>query len=249
MAPQVWHKAIESARGIYSDFQEFLAPSVCLCCGRDRDFEDRFLCPGCIETLKSQNMGVGPVCPFCGQSTADNPCVSCHPPAELNLYYWGVYENELQECILQFKFHGARELGASLIELAYGLLVNRISQVRPDLIVPVPLHRKRRKQRRYNQSELLGEKLSVLMGIEFSANCLIRSHSTYQQAKLAEELRWRNVKDAFAVAPASEGEIIGKRILLVDDIVTTGATIYEASKALLSGGAARVDIFSLAYAV
>jgi predicted amidophosphoribosyltransferase len=84
--------------------------------------------------------------------------------------------------------------------------------------------------------------------VEHSPAYLSRSKPTHQQAKLHESQRWSNVRDAFNVPDGRAKEICGKRILLVDDIVTTGATIYEASKPLLAAGAVCVDIFSLAYA-
>jgi ComF family protein len=249
MSIRAWHRAFETAKGFYSDFQEFLAPASCLCCGRDRDFEDTLLCPDCIKSLNDKNIGIGPVCPFCGNAKTGSACVSCNAPADLNLYYWGVYENELQKCILQFKFHGARELGIRLAEMAQNAMTEKQSPIAFDLIVPVPLHGRRQRQRQYNQSELLAARLAELLGLECCSECLRRTRSTFQQAKLAEDKRWENVRDVFTVQSVHETKIADKHILLVDDIVTTGATVYEASKALKSAGAAKVDIFSLAYAI
>ncbi|OGC89957.1 MAG: hypothetical protein A2W25_12350 [candidate division Zixibacteria bacterium RBG_16_53_22] len=255
MLAQAWHKTLRGALGLYLDFQEFLAPWSCLCCGRERDSaddgqsvsDDKLLCENCIESLNNKNVGFGPVCPFCGNPNGGGPCVTCHPPAHLHLYYWGNYENELQECILQFKFHGARELGIRLMEMAHGPMLRRLTRLENQLIVPVPLHKRRQRQRQYNQSELLARRLAELCGMEFCPNGLKRTRATFQQARLAEDMRWNNVRDAFAVPPPLVPGIAGRHILLVDDIVTTGATVYEASEALLSVGAARVEIFSLAY--
>jgi ComF family protein len=246
---QAWHKAFRGALSLYSDFQEFLAPSLCLCCGRDRDFEDKLLCPDCIDSLNRKNVGYGPICPFCGNPNAEGPCISCRPPADLRLYYWGAYENELQECILQFKFHGARELGIRMIEMAHGPMADQLPKMENQIIVPVPLHKRRQRLRQYNQSELLAGRLAELRGAEFRPESLRRARATFQQAKLAEDMRWNNVRDAFVVPPELKAKIAGRHILLVDDIVTTGATVYEASKALYYHGALRVGIFSLAYTV
>jgi ComF family protein len=249
VSARAWHSVRAACRGLYDDFQEFLAPSSCLCCGRSRDFDDKLLCPGCAAALLKINPGFGPACPFCGKMISSSACVSCHPPADLRMYYWGPYENELKECITQFKFHRARELGLRLTEMAHDSVGPLMLQVHYDIIVPVPLHRGRQRRRTYNQSELLAARLSELAGIESQPNLLVRARRTFQQAKLPEDQRWHNVRGAFSVPPKNE-TILGKKlILLVDDIVTTGATVYEASKPLLAAGAARVDIFSLAYAL
>ena len=249
MLTQAWHKTHAAFRGLYDDFQQFLAPSSCLCCGRARDFEDRLLCPACIQALQTMNPGVGPACPFCGNLLTDPQCHSCAAPGALRLYYWGVYDCELKECILQFKFHGARELGPRLVQLSCESPLKCFPLDKYDLVMPVPLHRRRRRQRQFNQSELLAAELSKFWQTNFSAEYLVRAKSTFQQAKLPENERWSNVKDAFLVPAKFETRIAGKNILLVDDIVTTGATVYEASRPLLAAGAAGVDIFSLARAL
>jgi competence protein ComFC len=235
------------AVSLYDDFKEFLSPSACLCCGKDRDFPDLFLCHDCLLKLKSFNIGNGPVCPFCGRpSGAASPCSRCADSSSPELFFWGIYENELQECLLQFKFHRAHDLGRRLTEMAIEPLCERLRACNYDIIIPVPLHKSREKERLYNQSEVISAELSRQLGISHKPELLFRKRHTQQQAKLEENHRWENVKDAFDGTDSFA--VAGKRILLVDDIVTTGATIYEASRPLLNAGASRLDIFSLAYA-
>ena len=117
-----------------------------------------------------------------------------------------------------------------------------------DMVVPVPLYRLRREERGYNQSAILAERLSEIMKVVYEPGILNRIRSTKQQAKLSMEERWANVRDAFAIDPENCQFLNGKRILLVDDIVTTGATISEAARPFRACGAARVDVFALAYA-
>ncbi len=237
------------AKSLYNDFKEFLSPSACLCCGRERDFADLLLCPECIRKLNVRNIGSGPVCPYCGEIAGENSyCRFCIQKESLDFYFWGIYDNELKECILKFKFHGAIDLGKRLSEMAAGSLIERLAQNDYDLIVPLPLHRARKRERQFNQSEVIAEVISNLLGIELGRDILLRIRSTRQQAKLAEKDRWNNVKGAFVISNDLQDLLKGKRILLVDDIVTTGATIYEASRPLLSNGIKRLDVFSLAYA-
>lgn len=241
------HKAGPLAVSLYDDFKEFLSPSACLCCGKDRDFPDPYLCPACLFKLKTSNIGNGPICPFCGRPAgAASPCAHCSEPSSLELFYWGYYKDELKECLLQFKFHRALDLGKRLTELAIEPLYDRLHSRRFDLIIPVPLHKNRERERLYNQSQIISSELASRLGIAHEPLILCRKHHTLQQAKLEENQRWNNVKDAFVVT--DESLIAGKRILLVDDIVTTGATVYEASRPLLQAGVTHLEIFSLAYA-
>jgi competence protein ComFC len=119
----------------------------------------------------------------------------------------------------------------------------RLSEKRYDLIIPLPLHKARERERRFNQSEIIARRLSESLGVMLNADILIRIKATHQQAKLAENDRWNNVADAFVIAGGSREILAGKNVLLVDDIVTTGATIYEASRSLLDSGIRSIDIF------
>jgi competence protein ComFC len=236
-------------KSLYDDFKEFLSPSACLCCGRGRDFPDPLLCPECIENLTRKNIGGGPICPFCGRPVGSNSsCELCRGPRPLDLLFWGIYDEELKDCLLQFKFHGALELGKRLSLMAVTVMDERLSRKDYDFVVPIPLHRVRQKERRYNQSEIIAAELSRLLNIKLFPDALHRSRATHQQAKLAEKDRWNNVRNAFVISDGTKGHLKGMNVLLVDDIVTTGATVFEASRPLLDAGVKRLDIFSLAYA-
>jgi competence protein ComFC len=248
MLNQALHKTAGFARSLYDDFKEFLAPSSCLCCGRERDFPDPFLCPFCIENLKLKNIGNGPICPFCGRPRGTgSSCPRCSNPM-LDLYFWGFYQEELQECLLQFKFHGAIDLGRKLTRMASEALDERSARNSYDLIIPVPLHKGRERERHFNQSALIANELGKALEIAVWPEALSRVKPTKQQAKLEEEERWNNVSGAFVVSHGLEGELVNRNILLVDDIVTTGATVYEASRPILACKPKRLDIFSIAYA-
>lgn len=243
------NKTLNFAQSLYHDFQEFLSPSTCLCCKQDHELDGALLCSECVTALAVKNIGAGPVCPFCGRPHgAGTPCSRCRSEKRMALYYWGFYADQLQECLLQFKFHAAVPLGQWLSTMTVNALQERISAPRYDLILPVPLHKGRQRERRYNQSEVLAVQFAKMLAIPYRNDILIRVKSTQQQAKLEEEDRWRNVLNAFAISPKYTEPLTGRRVLLVDDIVTTGATIYEAARPLIKAGVLNVDILSIAYA-
>jgi ComF family protein len=114
-----------------------------------------------------------------------------------------------------------------------------------DYIVPVPIHKKKRRERGYNQMELIGQRLSSATGIPLETHSFIKVVNTRSQVNLTREERLVEVKDAFDVPDPSR--IAGKRILLIDDVLTTGATMNESAKTLMKKGRVKcVDVFTLA---
>ena len=147
----------------------------------------------------------------------------------------GGHAGLLRKAILALKFENApqlaRPLGARL-----ALLVDRENWA-PDLLVPVPLHPSRERERGYNQAQLVGQELAQLLDIPQEANALQRVIATRAQVGLDRTQRQRNVAGAFAAG----SELIGGRdVLLVDDVYTTGATLRECARALRAGGAGKV---------
>lgn len=118
-----------------------------------------------------------------------------------------------------------------------------------DVIVPVPLHRWRLLRRRYNQAALIGQAVAKDMKIVFCADALIRTRATETQGHLNANERKKNVKSAFELHPKRGVVVTGKKIVLVDDVYTTGATVSECAKALLKAGAADVSVLTLARVV
>jgi competence protein ComFC len=119
------------------------------------------------------------------------------------------------------------------------------TQVKADLIVPVPIHGIKRRLRGYNQSELLATALSRLISRPVSAKCVRRRQYTSAQVELSRSERWTNVRNAFEVVAPEE--ISGRNLLLVDDVATTCSTVHECSLALLKAGAGKVSVLCLAF--
>lgn len=118
-----------------------------------------------------------------------------------------------------------------------------------DMLVPVPLHRARLWKRRFNQAAILAGRVSMATGIPLELNALRRIHATASQVGLSRGERHRNVAAAFAVAPVAVPRIRGKRVLLVDDVITTGATLEACARVLKAAGATEVDCLALAIVV
>ena len=124
----------------------------------------------------------------------------------------------------------------------YELPINYINAV-----VPIPLHERKMREREFNQSEILGEAIAKEFNIELLKDGLSRVRDTASQVDLADKDRWSNIKDCFAVDTRIENRLKGRNLLLVDDILTTGATCSEAASTLKNAGAGVVFVLTLAH--
>lgn len=150
--------------------------------------------------------------------------------------FYGPYQGLLRRCLIHLKFYGALPLGAAL-----GRLLCAHPQLREcgaDCIVPVPLHARRLAERGYNQALELARPLRDVLGVPLLPELLIRTRATDPQTGGSFGQRHANIKGAFAGRAAVRGRIV----LLVDDVITTGATLRAATHALLDAGAARVCV-------
>ena len=181
--------------------------------------------------------------PFRATENSSHLCGRCldrHPPFT-KVYSVGCYEGKLREAIHQFKFNRQVALDRPLA----GLLNEEVSPDQPlDLIVPVPLHRRRLQQRSYNQSLLLARELAHLQKLPVATDLLLKKMATVAQHELSARERERNLRQAFQLKKSLNGE----RVLLVDDVMTTGSTVKACSQALLDGGANEVQVAVVARA-
>lgn len=237
-------------------FKNVFFPIFCVHC-RERLLteENGFFCPTCWELTPRI---APPLCPHCGRPHAlmtglgnrrNFPCAHCRErplKAVHRVYGTALYEGAIAEGIKLMKFHDkprlALPLGALLVEHA-GM---QMDTAKYELISPVPLHRVRFRERGYNQSALLAEVASAAFPNAVVWHGLRRIRPTRTQSKLAGKKRRDNVKGAFAVYG---NDAIGKHILLIDDVVTSGGTVEECAKSLMRAGAAEVDVLAVALAV
>jgi competence protein ComFC len=156
---------------------------------------------------------------------------------------FGYYTAELSRTVQELKFHGRRNLTGLLAPLMAAAFYESWGREDFDLIVPVPLHPRRKRERGYNQSELLARSLARQIAIPF-LRALVRVRATLPQVGLTDTERRENVRKAFRCAYPQK--IPGKRILLIDDVMTTGATVASAAQTLLESSALRVSVLTIA---
>jgi ComF family protein len=159
----------------------------------------------------------------------------------------GAYEGSLQEAIHRWKYEGKTHLTPFFVEWMVEGLKHYWGQDSPDLLIPVPLHPQRLRERGFNQALLLVKELSRRTRIPYQKTILQKKKATLPQVHLTGAEREKGLKGAFQVIGKKELE--GKSVLLIDDVYTTGATVNECSKVLRRGGAKRIDVFTLAHAI
>jgi len=230
---------------------DVLLPPRCLACGTGLGSEGA-LCAPCWSEIAFID---GPACAHCGlpfefDEGADACCGACfrQPPSYCRHRSVMHYNDASRSLILGFK-HGDRTEGAP----TFGAWLKRTGAdlVQAEtIIVPVPLHRRRLFTRRYNQSALLARSLSQALGGVITAPGLLRrTRHTASQGNLSRSARHKNVAGAFKVHPGHAAHVGGAHILLIDDVMTTGATVEACTKTLLRAGAASVDVLTLARVV
>lgn len=231
-----------------TNIQDWLLPRLCPGCG-DWAGAGRELCPGCAHSLPV----ITAACPRCAAPYAHadvavaGECGQCQqsPPPFVRAHAVFRYAPPVDHFIRALKFHGELGLGRWLgTQLAANVTATEVS--RPDLLVPVPLHRARQRSRGFNQALELARPVARALEVPIDARALRRVRPTEAQSDLPFEARRRNVRGAFAVAdPAA---IRDRRIALIDDVMTTGNTVRAAAAALRAAGAAEVEVWVVARA-
>lgn len=159
---------------------------------------------------------------------------------------YGIYEGPLVKAILLLKWERIEPLGALFAERLTELAKREGRILAAEVVVPVPLHRDRERQRGYNQARLVSKPLARKLGLPHKAVLLMRTRPRPNKQVLSFEERWESVRGAFATRPGSQ--VDNKRVLLVDDVMTTGATLDACARALLESGAKSVVALTVARA-
>jgi len=223
---------------------EIILPPVCRVCARPGEFP---ICRPCLDAFRLISP---PWCVTCGRPLrppvgSTTLCEACrtHAPLFSRARPAGIYEGVLRETIHALKFGGCRAVAGPLGDLI-GATVQSDLRLRADVVVPVPLHPIRHRQRGFNQSELLARRTARVLALPCEAGVLRRARITDAQSGLTRDAREANVRGAFVCAAA-----IGGRVLLVDDVMSTGFTASECARALRGAGAAEVIVATAAAAV
>ncbi|GAB4521829.1 MAG: ComF family protein [Roseibium sp.] len=228
---------------------DFILPLRCLCCDA-RVASRQALCAACwtdlpfLERPWCHRLGT----PFAYDvgDGAWSPQAIAAPPLFDRLRAVAHYEGPARQLVLALKFSRRRELARPM---ARWMARSGAEILDPDcLLVPVPLHWTRLLSRRFNQAADLAREVALETGAHFEPQLLRRRRRTRQQVGLSAQDRRRNVRTAFALDPERAAAAAGRRIVLVDDVLTTGSTVEACTRRLLAAGAASVDVLTFALA-
>ncbi len=223
----------------FSDFASLFFPEYCLGCSEGLIKGEEILCTRCLSELPRTgyiDFEENPIKEkFIGRLPVKNAW------AFLRFRKEGI----VQHLLHQLKYNNQPEVGIRLGKL-FGRELKNTGYSQFDLIIPLPLHASRQKNRGYNQSAKFAEGLSSSLEIPFSLDCCFRLKNTQTQTRKNRSERWENVEVAFQVIDKSKIE--NKRILLVDDVITTGATLEACGRQLINGGCRELSIACIAEA-
>jgi ComF family protein len=230
------------------NFRDFVYPPLCIICDNPLRNSDPWLCPECLGELAA-NASSRNACPRCGQNRDRHECaceLAWDYPFECVFSIFD-FDDTVRAIAHQVKYQGKRDLAFHIGKrFACRIPAEFLDSV--DMMTPVPLHFRRRLSRGYNQAECFARGVAAGLGrgIPLASATLKRTRHTRTQTKLDKEERERNLQNAFAVAPKHVESLRGRNVILVDDVVTTGATTGHCAQALLSAGAKSVRVLSLA---
>jgi len=204
-------------------------PPICLICGR---MSENNLCNKCILFLNKQLvLGV------------DNYISNKQTEFDEHMYLF-TYEGIIRKLILEYKFNDKPYLNKIFVKILKKNKKTVLFLKKYDIIIPVPISKKRMRQRGYNQCILIAREISKCFDIQYNDRDLLKNKDTQPQSILSKELRKENVKDVYIIK--NKEKLIDKKVLLVDDIFTTGSTVNECSKILIQAGVKSVGILTIA---
>ncbi|MET0300053.1 MAG: phosphoribosyltransferase family protein [Flavitalea sp.] len=214
-------------------------PHICAACGSDVINKQQLLCLACSERLPLTHY----------HAFEDNPVEKTFwgrlPLANASSYLYYNKDSIVQHLMHQFKYKGNREIGLYFGKKMGAEILNSTRMKAPDFLVPLPLHSARLQKRGYNQSEILCQGMAAELQIPVLANAVIRKTQTGTQTKQNRSSRWQNMEGRFEVKDRAKLE--NRHILLVDDVVTTGATLEACGHELMRAGGLILSIATLAY--
>jgi ComF family protein len=230
--------------------EKFLFPDSCPVCGSVPEQlltgqEPVGICPACEKKLIRIRE---PFCMRCGKPLAAHSaaeyCIDCkksdHAFVQGRAVF--VYQGEIIGSMHRMKYSGRRDYAPVFAREAYGELGDWIARISVDAIIPIPLHKKRRRVRGYNQAELLAKELSQLCRVPVETGLLVRNVETKPQKNLNSSERKNNLKNAFQI---TERSVQLKKVLLIDDIYTTGSTVDAAASVLRRAGITKVYVLCI----
>lgn len=230
---------ITLSRYLY-DFFELFFPELCAACGTNLVQYEDVICTQCIYLLPQTNFHSDPENKLAKQLWGRFPFV------QASAFVHFQKGSKVQNIMHQLKYNRRPEAGFKMGKLYAYELICCEKWILPDLIIPVPLHPFKLKKRQYNQSEDIAKGMASVLNLKVSSRNLIRKENTESQTRKTRFSRYTNLISAFAIVQPAD--LINKHILLVDDVMTTGATLEACSLELLKVPGVSVSVCTLAYA-
>jgi len=228
-----------------TNIQDWLLPRLCPACGNPAG-PGRELCPDCERSLPVLQHA----CPRCAipyeHPDTQGECGACQqlPPAYAHTIALYRYAPPVDHFIRELKFHQQLGLASMLGEQLARRLVTETA--RPDLIIPIPLHRARLRERGYNQALEIARPVARTLGTPLDFHSLVRVRATAPQTGMTVKARRKNLRGAFALR--NDAVMRNLHVALVDDVMTTGSTVEAATRTLLAAGASEVEVWVVARA-
>ena len=227
-------------RAYLKDFVSLIFPELCVACRAGLMANEDLLCTDCLYNLPFTNFHLQPDNIVARQFWGKLPIKGAY-----SLYYFNKGGN-IQNMMHLFKYNGMHSIGNMLGNIAGKQLLQNEVFNSVEVIIPVPLHKKRLKERGYNQSASFADGLAQKMGVKVDIDNLVRNVATKTQTHKSRFARFENMQEVFAVARPAD--LINKHVLLVDDIVTTGSTLEACGIELLKVPGLKLSIATIAYA-
>jgi ComF family protein len=223
---------------LFKNLLDFVLPPVCIHCGSPLDDGSEYLCLNCSSQLIRIDHEINIVKDRFRNSPFADEAISLLLFRE---------DTPVQSLIHNLKYGQMKSIGKTYGKIL-GEIIIKNSKANFDLIIPVPLHRTKRRERGYNQSDYICSGLEQILKLDFIKDCLKRVRYTKTQTKLTREERKENVSNAFELNEKFIRRLKGKNIILVDDVITTGATILECARILKENNCGKVLTCSIALA-
>ncbi len=221
---------------------DVIFPRTCPVCGKALVASEQLVCDLC---KRKATLITEPTCRRCGKSiakTSDEYCFDCKKRGEVHydkgFAVWE-YDKYMKESVARFKYSGRREYGDYFVSEVLYHYGSQLKQLELDAILPIPLHKEKQRFRGFNQAEVLAQGIADGLGVLMRSDLIVRKKNTKPQKGLDDRERYDNLRHAFEVNEDSDAKKL-RRVLLVDDIYTTGATIDQCAARLKEAGVDKI---------
>lgn len=230
-----------------NDIIDFIYPRRCAICGEIVIPKGNYVHERCREKLSYIK---DPCCVKCGKSVESEEVEYCFDCSKKNYHYKKgysvfLYEAFIKQSIVAFKYQGKKEYADFYVDEIIKQYKLKIKAIRPDVIIPVPIHHAKRLERGFNQAEIIAQGIGKALKLPVDTELLIRNKNTLPQKELNDKERLKNLQQAFRINPKKKSKVPLNTVLLVDDIYTTGSTIEACTNILNDYGIKTVYFISI----